>query len=156
MIGGACGYGNLFNNGYGTDTAALSTVLFNNGYGCGTCYQLMCANSKWCNKKRGGGYGYGGGPTSITITATNLCPPNWGQSNDAGGWCNPPRVHFDLSMPAFKKLAFWRAGIIPVQYRRYITTYMHYALKSYILIKGSFLIVFHFVFSFFFKPKTKI
>ncbi|XP_010676597.1 expansin-A7 [Beta vulgaris subsp. vulgaris] len=117
-MGGACGYGNLFNNGYGTDTAALSTVLFNNGYGCGTCYQLMCANSKWCNKKRGGGYGYGGGPTSITITATNLCPPNWGQSNDAGGWCNPPRVHFDLSMPAFKKLAFWRAGIIPVQYRR--------------------------------------
>ncbi|KAL2902280.1 putative expansin-A30 [Bienertia sinuspersici] len=112
-MGGACGYGNLFKNGYGTDTAAVSTVLFKNGYGCGTCYQLMCAYSKWCNPRKG----HGGFPI-ITVTATNLCPPNWGKDSNAGGWCNPPRTHFDLSMPAFKKIAFWKAGIVPVQYRR--------------------------------------
>ncbi|CAL9220940.1 unnamed protein product [Arabidopsis halleri] len=105
-LGGACGYDNPYHAGFGAHTAALSGALFRSGESCGGCYQVRCdypADPKWC--LRG---------AAVTVTATNFCP-----SNNNNGWCNLPRHHFDMSSPAFFRIARrGNEGIVPVFYRR--------------------------------------
>ncbi|XP_062193052.1 expansin-A25-like [Phragmites australis] len=104
---GACGYGDLFQQGYGLETTALSVALFNEGWSCGGCYELLCHDSTYCAP----------GGATVRVTATNLCPANYSKPNE--NWCNPPLRHFDLSKPMFLRLVTdFRAGIIPVTYRR--------------------------------------
>nr|AUE24185.1 expansin 37 [Saccharum hybrid cultivar] len=106
-MGGSCGYGDLYSAGYGTQTTALSTALYGDGASCGACYLITCdaSRTQYCKP----------GSPSVTVTATNFCPPNYGDPN---GWCNSPRQHFDMSQPAWETIGVYQAGIVPVNYRR--------------------------------------
>ena len=110
-MGGACGYGNLYSAGYGVNNAALSQTLFNDGASCGQCYAITCDGS---GSRTGSQYCKPG--NTVTVTATNLCPPNYGLPN--GGWCGPGRPHFDMSQPAWENIGVVQGGIIPVLYQQ--------------------------------------
>ena len=101
----------MYAAGYGASNAALSSALFNGGASCGQCYQIACDASKSKSSCRPGA-------GAVTITATNLCPPNWALPSNKGGWCNPPRAHFDMSQPAWLNIGIYKAGIIPVLYQQ--------------------------------------
>jgi hypothetical protein len=95
----------------GDGGAEQSTALFERGEACGGCYEVRCVeNLKYCLPG-----------TSIVVTATNFCAPNYGLPADAGGHCNPPNHHFLLPIQAFEKIALWKAGVMPIQYRRYVS-----------------------------------
>ena len=109
-VGGACGYGDLVKGGYGMATVGLSEVLYERGQICGACFELRCVDDlRWCIPG-----------TSIILTATNFCAPNYGFPADGGGHCNPPNKHFVLPIEAFEKITLWKATNMPVQYHRYI------------------------------------
>nr|CAD1831087.1 unnamed protein product [Ananas comosus var. bracteatus] len=60
---------------------------------------------------------YAGSP-SIVVTARTSARPT-GPRPPTTRVVQPPRVHFDMSKPAFMQIADWNAGIVPVMYRRY-------------------------------------
>ncbi|RRT83739.1 hypothetical protein BHE74_00000678 [Ensete ventricosum] len=94
--------------GYGMATAGLSEALFEKGAACGGCYEVRCVEElRYCLPG-----------TSIVLTATNFCAPNYGLPADAGGICNTPNHHFLMPIQAFEKIAIWKAGVMPIQYRR--------------------------------------
>ncbi|KAG2537894.1 hypothetical protein PVAP13_9NG323692 [Panicum virgatum] len=111
-MGGACGYGNLYDAGYGVLNAALSQTLFNDGASCGQCYLITCDGS------RPGGE-YCKPSTSITVSATNLCPANYALPTAAATLPRSPgRPHFDMAQLAWEHIGVYQAGIIPVVYQQ--------------------------------------
>jgi len=91
--GGACGYKGELGKDYGALTAAVGPSLYSSGAGCGACYELK------------------GTKGTVVVTATNQAPPPVsGQKGE----------HFDLTMPAFLKIAEEKAGIVPITYRKYV------------------------------------
>ncbi|KAJ6290832.1 hypothetical protein OIU78_026560 [Salix suchowensis] len=107
-VGGACGYGDLVKAGYGMATVALSESMFERGQICGACFQIKCVDDlRWCIPG-----------TSIIVSVTNFCAPNYGFTSDDGGKCNPPNKHFVLPIESFEKIAIWKAANMPIQYKR--------------------------------------
>ncbi|GJN26628.1 hypothetical protein PR202_gb14577 [Eleusine coracana subsp. coracana] len=79
-VDGACGFGDLGKHGYGMATVGLSSALFERGAACGGCYEVKCVEDlKYCLPG-----------TSIIVTATNFCAPNYGLPADAGGTATRP------------------------------------------------------------------
>lgn len=108
-------------------------MLFNKGSTCGACFEVRCVDHiLWCLQ----------GSPSVILTATDFCPPNYGLSSDYGGWCNFPKEHFEMSEAAFVEIAEKRAEIVPVQYKRYIKTYLTPTITKLFTIKETEMTVF--------------
>lgn len=108
-FGSACGYEDVEKQGYGMQTAATSTALFKNGQGCGACFEIKCVgDSQLCKP----------GQPSLIVTGTNHFPSNYNLPSDNGGWSNTPLEHFDIAKPAFQNIADFKAGVVPITYRR--------------------------------------
>ncbi|XVF37419.1 hypothetical protein REPUB_Repub20aG0006200 [Reevesia pubescens] len=56
---------------------------------------------------------YGGADATGTMGGGACGYGNLYSQGDNGGWCNPPRQHFDMAEPAFLQIAEYRAGIVP-------------------------------------------
>ncbi|KEH17551.1 expansin-A25 protein [Medicago truncatula] len=75
---GACGYGNLFDQGYGLETTALSTALFNNGYSCGACFEIRAGivpvqyRRVPCRKSGGVKFQLSGNPYFLIVLIYNV------------------------------------------------------------------------------------
>lgn len=107
-VAGACGYGDLGRNGYGMATVGASQALFERGRVCGACFQVRCVEElRYCIPG-----------TTIVVTVTDFCPPNYSLSSEEGGHCNPPNHHLLMPIAAFEKIAIWKAGNMAVEYRR--------------------------------------
>ncbi|WOL09585.1 Expansin-A8 [Canna indica] len=99
--GGACGVR--------TDTCTASRTQRSS-----TTAQAAALASKSCATGASRGGARRGRPSHRhRLTATNYNLPG-----NNGGWCNPPRQHFDMSQPAWETIAAYRGGIVPVLYRR--------------------------------------
>ncbi|PKA56557.1 Expansin-A16 [Apostasia shenzhenica] len=106
---GACGYAQE-SDYLRRRWAAVSGELFRSGAACGSCFEIRCVDHILLCLP--------GSPPAV-VTASDFCAPNLGLPSDDGGWCNFPRNHFDLSLPAFAAIARPAArAIVPVQYRR--------------------------------------
>lgn len=113
-------------------TAGLSDALFEKGAGCGGCYEVRCVEElRYCLPG-----------TSIVLTATNFCAPNYGLPADAGGICNHPNHHLLMPIQAFEKIAIWKAGVMPIQYRRSVIYFFLFTPTMLFLILSSWLLSF--------------
>ncbi|WP_416974410.1 expansin C-terminal domain-related protein [Streptomyces sp. 4F14] len=102
-MGGACGYGNLYDTGFGTNTAAVSADLFNDGLACGRAYKVVCDEQTAAPQACKPG-------TSVTVRVTNLAPPLLNGS---------PALfsHFDLAQPAYEQIANTSSRSVPMYYQ---------------------------------------
>ncbi|XP_028798064.1 expansin-A4-like [Neltuma alba] len=81
-MGGACGHGNVYSQGYGSSTAALSTATFNFELRCGACVEIKCAKDpQRCHS----------GSLSIFFTATNF---RYALAKDVSG--QPPSAEAEI------------------------------------------------------------